>query len=71
MVLQFACTTNKNYVIEYASDLRGGTWTPVPSPVFTWPGPGIGQWVDDGTLTDGLKVPFRWYRVRLKLSGPP
>ena len=71
MVLQFSCVTNQIYVIESTTNFNRGVWTAVPSPVFTWPGPGIGQWIDDGTLTGGLKVPFRCYRVRLQLATPP
>ena len=71
MVLQFSCVTNQIYVIESTTNLNSGVWTAVPSPVFTWPGPGIGQWVDEGTLTGGLKIPLRCYRVRLQLGTPP
>jgi hypothetical protein len=64
MVLRFACVTNKNYAIEYTSNLHSGVWTSVPSPVFTWAAPGIGQWMDDGKLPGGLNAPFCAYRVR-------
>ena len=57
-------TAGKTCVIEYTSDLRSGVWTPVPAPVVTLSGPGFGRWVDDGTLTGGLTVPFRAYRVK-------
>ena len=71
MVLQFSCLTNGSYVIEYTSNLRSGVWTAVPSPQLTWAAPGIGQWVDDGTLTGGLAVPFRAYRVGVQLTAAP
>jgi hypothetical protein len=51
-------------VIEYTSDLGSGIWTAVPSPVFTFPAPGIGRWIDDGTLTGGLSGKARFYRVQ-------
>ena len=72
MVLQFASVTSKSYVIEYTSNLgSGGVWTPVPSPVFTFPVAGKCQWIDDGSLTGGLDVAVRAYRVRLQLPAAP
>ena len=71
MVLRFACVTNQNYVVEYTTNLNRGVWTAVPSPAFTWPAPGVAQWVDDGTLPSGLAAPFRSYRVRLQLTSTP
>jgi hypothetical protein len=39
-------------------------WTPVTTALFTFPSPGVCQWVDDGTLTGGLNGPVRFYRVK-------
>ena len=33
---------------------------------ITEPAPGVGQWVDDGSLTGGLAAPRRSYRVGLQ-----
>jgi hypothetical protein len=63
-LLQFEWMAGKSNVIEYTSNLRNGVWTAVPSPLFTFPGPGLCQWIDDGTLTGGLGGTARFYRVR-------
>jgi len=71
MVLRFTCVTNQNYVIEYTCNLQSGVWTAVSSPVLTWAGPGIGQWVDDGTLTGGSNKTACFYRVGVQLTATP
>jgi alpha-tubulin suppressor-like RCC1 family protein len=68
LVLQFACVTNLNYVIEYTTNLTGGAWSEVPTPTLTCPANNIYQWVDDGSLTGGVGGPLRFYRIRLKLD---
>jgi len=63
-VLLFAGSPGNGHVVEYTADLRSNSWTPVASAVFTFPGPGLCQWIDDGTLTGGLGGTARFYRVK-------
>ncbi|MBI3882158.1 MAG: hypothetical protein HY301_19120 [Verrucomicrobia bacterium] len=60
----FKSVSGKTYLMEYSANLA--TWTGVPAAVFTTPSAGLTQWLDDGTLTGGLAVTARHYRVRLQ-----
>jgi M6 family metalloprotease-like protein len=62
-VVRFQSVAGKNYRVEYSHDLI--TWLPVIGASFSTPAVGVTEWVDDGTLTGGLAVPRRVYRVGL------
>ncbi len=67
--IQFTCAADKTYQFEFSNDLV--TWTPVVGAVLTTISPpsppvlGVCQWIDNGTLTSGLSVVSRAYRVRV------
>jgi hypothetical protein len=67
-ILLFAGSPGHGHVVEYTTNLQGNLWTPITSAVFAFPEPGVCQWTDDGTLTGGLNVPLRAYRVKLQLE---
>ncbi len=67
-VLSFVSVTNKNYVIDYSTNLDSSVWWTVPASNVTFPSANTGQWVDDGTLTGGTNSTSRFYRVRLLLD---
>jgi hypothetical protein len=52
-------------IIEYSSDLTSDSWDRVLSPVWTTLSGGDLEWVDDGTLTDGMPE-MRFYRVGME-----
>jgi hypothetical protein len=68
LVLQWTAVNNRNYAIEYTSDLGAGNWKEVDSPVCTRPAAGLSQWVDDGSSTGGQGATLRYYRIRLRLN---
>ncbi len=63
-VLLFAGLPSNGHVVEYTANLQSGTWTALASAVYTFPAPGLCQWIDDGTLTGGSAGEARFYRVR-------
>ncbi len=69
ILLQFMGVSGNRYAVEYTTNLTSGAWTTVPSPGFTFPAAGVGQWVDDGTKTGGLGGNARFYRVKLLWSN--
>ncbi|MBI3878744.1 MAG: hypothetical protein HY301_01595, partial [Verrucomicrobia bacterium] len=63
IALQFQSVGGKNYTVEFSNDLA--VWNPVNGATFTNPSAGVSQFVDTGTLTGGLGVTARNYRIRL------
>lgn len=59
MVFTFATVTNRQYVLEWTTDLSSGVWTSLPDVIS---GDGSVQQV---THLGGAELPQRFYRIRL------
>jgi hypothetical protein len=53
----------RSYVVEYTDDFR--MWKPVPGAPLAGFAGGLAEWMDNGSLTGGLPVGQRFYRVRV------
>jgi hypothetical protein len=62
--LRFQFAAGRSYVIEYSGDLQN--WLTVDNPALTYyAAPGIAEWHDDGSKTEG-QSDTRFYRIRVK-----
>jgi T5SS/PEP-CTERM-associated repeat protein len=66
IVIQFQSVSGKNYRIEHTTNFNSGFTGLIASPSLTAPATNISQWIDDGSLTGGLPVGQRYYRIGLQ-----
>jgi T5SS/PEP-CTERM-associated repeat protein len=66
VVLRFPYAEGKSYRVLFCDNFPNGSWTAINSPVLSTPAPGFHEWVDDGSLTGGLNVSNRTYRIGLR-----
>jgi T5SS/PEP-CTERM-associated repeat protein len=64
IAVRFQFASDRSYRIEYSNDLV--EWRAVAGATLTSPAAGLGEWVDDGSLTGGLPEKLRFYRVCLQ-----
>ncbi|HEY6167522.1 MAG TPA: hypothetical protein VI454_05750 [Verrucomicrobiae bacterium] len=66
IVIQFQSVAGKSYRIEHTTNLNSGFNGFILSPSLTAPATNVSQWIDDGSLTGGLSVGQRFYRIGLQ-----